>query len=425
VKTIQQTNRKVGLLFRKTRREKSSPPNPVSTLTKAPVTKVAVKIPVLPPDRNDLGKNPPRESPFLAKEMPDVRALTLTQATQIIAIVLGVTAFAYFARPLVLPVMMAWVASMALKPLVTWLRNRHLPAPLAAAFVVGVFGAALASGAYYLGRPAAVWIKSSPQTVPQLQQKFQNLIHPIAGLNLVSPTTTILGSNLSTNSANAKNPIANGDTANDHIITTVFNWTGTALAGTVETVALLFLLLASGDLFTQKLVHVMPTLRDKKRAVDLSHEIQQGISNYLFSVSIINIGLGLIVGTAFYFLGLPNPAMWGAVAAVANFIPYFGPVLGMIAVAVAGLLEFNTIGAGLAPAAAYLGVHLIEANLITPYALGRRFTLNPVVIFVFLIFCIWLWGIIGAFLAVPILVTLKVLCDRVPTLTPLGEFLAS
>ncbi len=205
----------------------------------------------------------------------------------------------------------------------------------------------------------------------------------------------------------------------------MFNWTGTALAGIVETVAMLFLLLASGDLFMQKMVHVMPTLRDKKNAVEMSHEIQQSISRYLFSVGLINICLGALVGAAFYFLHLPNAVMWGAVVVMANFIPYFGPILGMIAVALAGLISFDTVSQGLAPAGIYLACHLIEANLITPYALGRRFTLNPVVIFIFLIFCIWLWGIIGAFLAGPILVTLKVICDRINTLSPLGEFLAN
>ena len=163
-----------------------------------------------------------------------------------------------------------------------------------------------------------------------------------------------------------------------------------------ETLVLLYLLLASGDLFLQKLVHVMPTLSDKKRAVEISHEIQQNISNYLFSVSLINIGLGLIVSGGLYFMGVPNAAMWGMLVAVLNFVPYFGPVAGVILLAAVGLLTFDTLWKGLLPPAWYLLLHLLEANLITPVLLGRRFTLNPVVIFVSLIFWTWLWGVPGS-----------------------------
>jgi predicted PurR-regulated permease PerM len=109
----------------------------------------------------------------------------------------------------------------------------------------------------------------------------------------------------------------------------------------------------------------------------------------------------------------------------ANFVPYIGPILGVIAVAIAGLLAFDTMAAGLLPAGVYCLLHLVESNAVTPFVLGRKFTLNPVLIFVALIFFAWLWGIIGALLSVPLLVTTKIICDRIPALTLIGEFLAS
>ena len=193
------------------------------------------------------------------------------------------------------------------------------------------------------------------------------------------------------------------------VSSTFVNWTGIFLAGAGETFVLLYLLLASGDLFLQKLVRVMPTLRDKKRAVDISHEIQQNISNYLFSVSLINLGLGLLVSLGLYFMGVPDAAMWGLLAAVLNFVPYFGPIAGVMVLAGVGLLTFETLWQGLLPTTWYLLLHLLESNLVTPVLLGRRFTLNPVVIFVSLIFWTWLWGVPGALLSVPILVTVKVI----------------
>jgi len=206
---------------------------------------------------------------------------------------------------------------------------------------------------------------------------------------------------------------------------TFINWTGTFLVGLGETLVLLYLLLASGDLFLQKLVRVMPTFRDKKRAVEISHEVQQNISNYLFSVSLINVGLGAIVSGGLYFMGVPNAAMWGMLAALLNFVPYFGPVAGVILLSIVGLLTFDTLWQGLLPPAWYLLLHLLEANLITPVLLGRRFTLNPVVIFVSLIFWTWLWGVPGALLSVPILVSIKVVCDRIPALSSVSELLSS
>jgi predicted PurR-regulated permease PerM len=116
----------------------------------------------------------------------------------------------------------------------------------------------------------------------------------------------------------------------------VLNWTGTLLAGLGEVLVLTYLLLASGDLFLQKLVRVIPTLRGKIRAVEITREIEDNISNYLFSVSLINIGLGVAVSAGLYALGLPNAAMWGILMALLNFVPYFGSVVGVAILAAVG-----------------------------------------------------------------------------------------
>ena len=124
-------------------------------------------------------------------------------------------------------------------------------------------------------------------------------------------------------------------------------------------------------------------------------------------------------------MGVPNAAMWGMFMAVLNFVPYFGPIVGLILLTMVGLLTFDTLWQGLLPTGWYLVLHLMETNLITPALLGRRFTLNPVVIFVSLIFWTWLWGVPGALLSVPILVSIKVVCDRVPSLSSVSELLTS
>jgi predicted PurR-regulated permease PerM len=345
-----------------------------------------------------------------------------TTPVQIVLVVLGVIAFLYFARPVILPIFLACVAGMTLKPLIRWLSYCHIPPALSAAVVLCLLVAAIGIGFFQLGRPALTWMNEAPQHMTELRQRVLTIFPRLARFSQAAAAVNNLGAT-EEEKKEAQKQAPTVEVKDSRGTRSILNWTGTLLVGIGETLVLLYLLLASGDLFLQKLVHVMPTLRDKKRAVEISREIQQNISNYLFSVSLINIGLGIVVSGGLYFMGVPNAAMWGMLVAVLNFVPYFGPVAGVILLATVGLLTFDTLWKGLLPPAWYLMFHLLEANLITPVLLGRRFTLNPVVIFVSLIFWTWLWGVPGALLSVPILVSIKVVCDRVPTLSSVSELL--
>jgi predicted PurR-regulated permease PerM len=278
-------------------------------------------------------------------------------------------------------------------------------------------------GCIRFSRPAMMWINEAPQHMTELRQRVQKLLPPGSRFSEAAAAVSNLGATEEEKRIEQlKAPTVQVKESSGP--TSLINWTEIFLVGAGETLVLLYLLLASGDLFLQKLVRVMPTLHDKKSAVEISHEIQQNISNYLFSVTLINIGLGILVSGGLYFMGIPNATMWGMLAAGLNFIPYFGPVAGVVTLAAVGLLAFDTLWQGLMPSGWYLVLHLLEANLITPVLLGRRFTLNPVVIFVSLIFWMWLWGVPGALLSVPILVSIKVVCDRVPAMSSVSELLS-
>lgn len=350
---------------------------------------------------------------------PDTASGAKATFVQIALIVLGAIAFLYFARPVVLPIFLACVAGMALKPLIRWLSSWHIPPALSAGVVLCLLVAAVSIGFFELVRPALAWMNEAPQHMTELRHKAQKLFPRVAHFSQAAAAVNALGETAD----EQKKP--NAVELKTSRVPIFINWTGTFLAGLGESLVLLYLLLASGDLFLQKLVRVMPTMHDKKRAVDISHEIQQQISNYLFSVSLINIGLGIIVGGGLYWLGVPNAAMWGMLTALLNFVPYFGPVAGISVLAIVGFLTFDTLWRALLPPGCYLLVHLLEANFITPVLLGRRFTLNPVVIFVSLIFWTWLWGVPGALLSVPFLVSIKVICERVPSMSHVSELLTS
>ena len=342
---------------------------------------------------------------------------------QVVLMALGTIVFLYFARSVVMPIFLACVAAVTLKPLIRWLSYCHIPPPLGAGVVLGILIAGVLLGFFQLGRPALMWIDQAPQHLTDLRQRVQKRLPPGARFREAAAAVNNLGATEAEKKEEQKQA-PTVQVKDNHGSASLINWTENLLVGLGETVVLLYLLLASGDLFLQKLVRVMPTLRDKKRAVDISHEVQQNISNYLFAVSLINVGLGLLVSVGLYFMGVPNPAMWGLLAAVLNFVPYFGPVGGVIVLAAVGLLTFDTFWKGFLPPAWYLLLHLLESNLIAPVLLGRRFTLNPVVIFVSLIFWTWLWGVPGALLSVPILVSIKVICDRVPAMSSVSELLS-
>jgi predicted PurR-regulated permease PerM len=344
---------------------------------------------------------------------------TKTTSLQIGLLVLGVIGFLYFARPVVLPLILACVAGMTLKPLIRWLSDCHIPPALSAAVVLCLLIIAIVIGFIQLGRPAMTWMNEAPQHMTELRQRVQRIIPGAARFSQAAVAVNNLGA---TEEEQQRAPTVELKTS---LFPGMFTWTGTFLVGVGETLVLLYLILASGDLFLQKLVHVTPSLHDKKRAVQISREIQHKISTYLFSVSLINLGLGILVSGGIYWLGAPNAVMWGTLVALLNFIPYFGPVAGIILLGTVGILAFDTFWIAILPSIWYLLLHFLEANFITPVLLGHRFTLNPVVIFVFLIFSTWLWGIPGALLSVPILVSIKVVCDHFPALSSVSELLTS
>jgi predicted PurR-regulated permease PerM len=365
----------------------------------------------------------PRPDTLANASPPDSPANGETAKTSFVQntlMVFGFIAFLYFARPVVLPIFLAVVGAMTLKPLIRWLSEIHLRPAFAAAVVLCLLVSSIGIGFLQLGQPAIAWMNDAPTHMTRLRQRAQKMFPRASRFSQAADAVNNLGA---TESEQPKTTTVEIKTS--RVPATFINWTGTFLAGIGEAVVLLYLLLASGDLFLQKLVRVMPTFGDKKRAVEISHEIQQNITNYLFSVSIINIGLGLVVSVGLYLMGVPNPAMWGILAACLNFIPYFGPVAGILLLTMMGLLTFDTLFKGLLPPIWYLLLHFLETNFITPVLLGRRFTLNPVVIFVSLIFWTWLWGLPGALLSAPILVSIKVICDRVPTLSSVSELLSS
>jgi predicted PurR-regulated permease PerM len=157
--------------------------------------------------------------------------------------------------------------------------------------------------------------------------------------------------------------------------------------------------------------------------VDISQQIERDISTYLVTITFMNVVVGIATAVVMWLCGLGDPLLWGAVAFLLNYVPILGPLLGVVTFLLAGLLTSETLWGALLPASLYLGIHLIEGETITPMLLARRFTLNPVLVILSLVFWYWMWGVPGAILSVPMLAIIKIICDRIQTLAALGHFL--
>jgi len=206
-------------------------------------------------------------------------------------------------------------------------------------------------------------------------------------------------------------------------LATLFAGTRSFASGFFTTVLFLYFLLVSGDIFLRRLVEILPRFSSKRQAVDISQQIESDISAYLVTITIMNAVVGIATGVIMWLTGIGDPILWGTVAFLLNYAPILGPTLGVAIFLLAGLLTISTLWQALLPAGLYLGIHLVEGETVTPMLLARRFTLNPVLVILSLVFWFWMWGIPGAILSVPMLAITKIICDRVRPLAALGHFL--
>lgn len=376
---------------------------------------------VLTPDVDPAARATPAAPGAPAPDLAQTGAVLARPGTRSAGItvlaVLAVLYTLYFAREFLLPVTIAVLLGFLLSPVVRAMTRLRVPTALGAAAVVLALLGALGFGVYELADPVQDWVAQAPTTAAAAQQKARRLLRPVQQASRtaerVADATAVAGPSR-TPEVVVKGP---------SLVSRLFGTTQRLLAGLLEVIVLLYFLLAAGDLFLQKLVKVLPRRSAKRTAVEVAREIEASVSAYLLTTAALNVGEGLVVAGLMALLGMPNPLLWGALVALLEFVPYLGAATMVVLLAVAGLTTFDSVGRALAAPAAFLAVNLVQANVVAPLALARRLTLNPVAVFVGLAFWWFLWGVPGAFLAVPLLATFKVLCDHVGALAAVGEFL--
>jgi predicted PurR-regulated permease PerM len=322
----------------------------------------------------------------------------------------------YVTGEIVVPLVFAVLLKLLLQPAMRALGKLRVPQAAAALATMVVFFGLVALLVYAVAGPAASWVGKAPESLPRIEQRLTVLKRPI---DRILNTTQQVERMTEAPGAGGPSVTLKGPGLSEYL----FSGTRSLLTGLGITVLLLFFLLAAGDLFMRRLVEILPTFRDKKQAVEISHEIERNISAYLVTITLMNALVGGATGLAMYAIGIADPVLWGAIAFALNYVLILGPATGVVLFFVVGLLSFDTLWAALLPPAVYLCIHIAEGEVVTPMLLARRFTLNPVLVIGSLIFWDWMWGIPGALLAVPMLATFKIVCDRVEPLRAVGHFI--
>jgi predicted PurR-regulated permease PerM len=330
---------------------------------------------------------------------------------------LGGFAVLYVASSIILPVVLAFVLKLLLQPAVRVLERIHLPRAVGALFAILLAIGALVGLVAGLSVPATSWAQRLPEGIPRLEARLVVLRAPIQALQQViqqaEQVTEAPGQNGSTIAVRRDLGLTGA----------LFAGTRAVLDGLFTTVLVLYFLLVSGDTFLRRIVEILPKFSDKRQAIDISQQIEEDISAYLVTITAMNVAVGIATAAAMYLCGLGDPLLWGAIAFLLNYIPIIGPLFGTGIFVLAGMLSFDSLWGALLPPALYFGIHLIEGETLTPMLLARRFTLNPVLVILSLVFWFWMWGVPGAVLAVPMLAIVKIVCDRVRPLKALGHVL--
>ena len=360
--------------------------------------------------------------PDLTRTKSAVKSLAVRSTSLVVIALLASLYTLYFARAFFVPIVFAVLLNFLLSPAIRALTRIKIRPQLGAAIVVVALLAAVGGSVYGLAGPAQSVAASAPATLTKANAKLRALFlaRMQKATSQVEKAAGTLGD--SVGQRPSREIVVNSEPS---IGSRIVGTTQVIIAAVLEITFLLYFLLAAGDLFLQKFVKVLPEFDDKRKAVDIARAVESAVSAYLTVTLLVNLGEGIVVSVLLWGLGMPSPALWGALVMLAEFIPYLGALTAVVLLGLAGLTTFENAWHAVLVPGSFLLVNLIQSNLVSPSLLGRRLTLNPVAIFIGLTFFFWIWGVAGAFLAVPLLASLKIFCDHIESFAALGEFLGA
>jgi predicted PurR-regulated permease PerM len=368
------------------------------------------------PRRRPFAGPSPHEAFVLVERNPQVVTAACLAVLTVIAA--GVTL--YVGRAFLLPIATAFVFSVILAPICSRIEWFRMPRPVAALFAMILAGAIAYAGFSLIAEPAARWVQNAPEILHKAQSQITKLQAPLKPLSDISKEMDGL-SLVPTTTPKARTVVVEGPGLTQSLLASV---QAIAVQAGFVLVLLYFFLVTRED-FREKLIAFQPRLHQRVRTARAFRDVENRVGGYIITFSAINIAVGVAVGLSCWGLGLPEPAMWGGIAAILNFIPFLGPAITIGLLGLAGLATFDTLLAASFPVLAYWAINLVESNLVTPHVMGRRMTLNPLAIILSVSFWTWIWGPVGGVISLPLLIMLKVVCDHTPALRALGSMIGA
>lgn len=331
----------------------------------------------------------------------------------------------YFARSLTVPLATGLVLYLVLRPAVRYGNHHGVPSSLGAAGIMAGVLALVGFGMYSVIEPAKETIADAPVYLETVKEKLSFIT---AQLKEVDEATDSI----------AETAGAEGESEADDTPVPVQikqpAWVGNMsyLSGTGNVITfmtisgvLLYFLLAHGDDLLRRVMKSLPDFSARRRFLEVIQNVQEGLSSYLAQVTAINAGLGVAVGIAMWLFGMPSPVLWGVMAFLFNFIPIVGAIAGAAIIFVVTLVSFEPTYYAFAVTLTFLTLTTLEGQFITPSILGRSMSMNPILVFLSISIWGWMWGIMGVFLSVPLLIATRMACERYEGLTPLGMILGA
>jgi predicted PurR-regulated permease PerM len=321
----------------------------------------------------------------------------------------------YFAQAAFIPVALALLFALVLSIPVEALHRKGLPRSLSAALILVTFLALCAGAVNLLWAPASKWLISAPTTVQTIERKLGPAARVIRRINTVIDRATHI-----TDGPGARTTPVVTTPAAEGLLTR----TPTVLIATVTVAILTLFMLAGGAPMLARMTTALASDEQASRVMKIIGAVRSELSRYYVTLALINLGLGIATSLAMALLGMPNPLLWGALAALLNFIPYVGSATTLLVLTIVAFVSFEGAGTAVAVALCYLGLATIEGQIVQPLLIGHRLELNPIMVFLALWLGGWYWGVAGILIAIPSLVALKVVGQHSRGGTALVEFLS-
>lgn len=327
----------------------------------------------------------------------------------------------YFARTLIAPLVVAGLLYLTLRPIVCGLERLRVPPVASACLLLVLFLGILVAGIFTVIDPARGWLASLPNHLETLGQKLDSIHSPFHAIDEASEEVESLAT------SDADDEPVEVQVQQPKWISQWYlvNGTSSIIGFLVLTLVMVFFLLATGDRLINSMLHILPTFHDRRTVVELILELQHGVSSYLGQVTLINIGLGVAVSIAMAVVGMPSPLLWGTMATLLNFIPFVGALLGATTIFLAAAITFEPLSAAFLTVGVYLTLTTLEGNFITPALLGKTLQLSPLMVLLSLAFWGWMWGLVGIFVAVPLLVVARLSFEHFERTHPLAVLLGA